>query len=1183
MIEESTEKCIFLKAHIAFVRLDFDKPFRLYGNLRKGRRLSSEYTSTMKLDFSIYDNLQECVYVTDADTYEIKYCNAKMLEILGIDSLDEILNCKCYEILQGKDSPCAMCTTPRLEKGQFYEWNYFNSKVDKHYALKDTLIEHEGKRFRLEIALDLTVEDELNKSISSYIHNESVLNEGMKKALAEEDPDNSIEAILDYFGQQFQSERAYVFEKKTDGTWDNTYEWCKKGVTEQIDNLKNVPDETFDVWMGAFVNGDNVIIKNLAETKEKDPLMYEYLEPQGINSLVVCPIVNQGKLIGFYGVDNPPEGKLDNVSLVFQITGYFLNYLLKRRDDMAKMMHLGFYDQLTDLKNRHAMNEDIKELADKTNVTVIFCDVMGLKLTNDVCGHSVGDRLLIRASDCLKKVFGGCGLYRIGGDELLVIATGYTQEEISEKLKLLKAAMYSNDAVMAVGTAFTPKMNTSFEKLLKLADENMYTEKGALRKKEDSMEPVRKREGEMERSYYPEPLYYLDETSHRNNRLIYGMIESLLGDNTAVGVVGGYYDSDYTMCFISGFALNILGYTADTFNSNTDNHFGNMVWHEDRPKLDYWMKASREGTHVMRIKNSVGNPVWINEMRKTINEEGGRPMWVASIRTINESISTTFIGNNYLLTAIIDAEDDTLYIQKTPPESWGIKLEKNYGPFEEILQTEISNFVLEEDRDKFKEYVSLETIKTKLTQNAMYEFSMRQPVFNDTNVFVRHRYRYFDKDQRFILCSLEDITYLAVHDSIVECLNNDGFVHYMERFLISSESLEGHYLMFFNICDFKTLNDILGFDGGNIILREVVDILEESFLNPRLIARAESDHFLCLIKKENLDLAKLDDLCQGTIEVMEKTLNFRIQCGIYEIHKNDTDIRTMCARAQLAQKRIESDLFKPYAFYDRELSESYRRKAELILDLSKAIENGHVKLHFQPVFDCKTGKLASAEALVRWLHPEDGLIPPDIFIPELEKKGKISELDLFVTDVVSKLYKERLGFGKNMVPVSVNLSRMNLIDRQMVEKIIEIIERDGVDPDMYRFELTESAFIHISKLYQGALDALRNKGTKILIDDFGSGYSSFEAVLECEFDTIKLDLSFVKKIGQNEKANAVVKSMITMAHQLNAKVIAEGVETEKQLDFLRENGCDYVQGYLFSKPLPQEKFIAMMDGAPDLI
>lgn len=428
----------------------------------------------MKKIWEFYERLNEIVYAVDMESYELVYMNRRAREVYEIKSLEEIKDKKCYEILGGCSTPCALCNNKELKPGYFLEWKHYNPLIGKMLAIKDTLIEEDGRRYRLEMAIDVgdpTIHSE------EYASNEAMINEGLRISLAAPLPEKSIEILLEYLGQSLCSDRVYIFEETKKGWFSNTYEWCAKDVKPQKDNLQDLPFEVVEIWYQKFRNQENVIIKDLEKIRENDPAVYEILKPQEIRTLVVSPLINDKKIIGFYGVDNPPGELMGHISTMLQIMGHFISSLLKRRNLVRHLENLSFHDQLTELGNRRAMHACIENMDPDESIGILYCDVMGLKKANDRMGHQAGDDLLIRAGNCLKKEFGNYQLFRIGGDEFLVICVGIEEKELHQRVEALRKHMKEEEAVMALGCIWRADGRENMDKLLAIADDRMYEEK----------------------------------------------------------------------------------------------------------------------------------------------------------------------------------------------------------------------------------------------------------------------------------------------------------------------------------------------------------------------------------------------------------------------------------------------------------------------------------------------------------------------------------------------------------------------------------------------------------------------------------------------------------------------------------------------------------------------------------
>jgi diguanylate cyclase (GGDEF)-like protein len=431
----------------------------------------------MKKIWEFYENMNEIVYASDIDTYEIVYMNRKTRELYGVNSVQETKGKKCYEVFHGCASPCAICTNKNLKTNQFEEWSYYNPVLQKTFLLKDTMVLDKGRRLRVQLALDVTRVEQQKAAIREYIDNETMVNEGLRLALMTDYPDEAINIFLEYIGKSLKSDRVYIFEGTEGGAFSNTYEWCANDVTMQKGNLQNIPPEALKCWMHRFKDNQNVIIKNLEQIRQSDPVSYGYLSPQEIHCLVASPLMENNRIIGFYGVDNPPEKTVDNVINLFPIIGHFIVSMLKRRELVRRLENLSYYDQLTGCQNRHALSACMEKLSPDHSIGIVNGDVNGLKCVNDTMGHQAGDQLLIRASDSLKRVFEDYPKFRIGGDEFLVVCEGITQEELEQRVQLLRADQQEHGVQMSLGCVWHPNCLDNLDHLLTEADARMYEDK----------------------------------------------------------------------------------------------------------------------------------------------------------------------------------------------------------------------------------------------------------------------------------------------------------------------------------------------------------------------------------------------------------------------------------------------------------------------------------------------------------------------------------------------------------------------------------------------------------------------------------------------------------------------------------------------------------------------------------
>lgn len=322
-------------------------------------------------------------------------------------------------------------------------------------------------------------DDNTQEQRDSIMTLEAKVNEALRIALQQKTPSQTLEVLLEYLGKALHGERTYIFEKNENGCDDNTYEWVANGVTPEKDNLQNLPAKICANWYRNFRIDKHILIKELEDIRESDPLQYENLKRQNIRSLIVVPLYDEDEVIGFYGIDNPPEKSLDYASDMLQIMAHFIISSLKRRDLIRELEEMSYRDQLTRIGNRHAMNKFLLDLREENSLGIVYCDITGLKQVNDRDGHGAGDKLITDACDCLKRNFGDYSLFRIGGDELLALCSEIDESALWQGIEHLRKDLQSNSIHMAVGGLWERNCLGGVERLITEAEKRMYNDKAS--------------------------------------------------------------------------------------------------------------------------------------------------------------------------------------------------------------------------------------------------------------------------------------------------------------------------------------------------------------------------------------------------------------------------------------------------------------------------------------------------------------------------------------------------------------------------------------------------------------------------------------------------------------------------------------------------------------------------------
>jgi EAL domain-containing protein (putative c-di-GMP-specific phosphodiesterase class I) len=314
-----------------------------------------------------------------------------------------------------------------------------------------------------------------------------------------------------------------------------------------------------------------------------------------------------------------------------------------------------------------------------------------------------------------------------------------------------------------------------------------------------------------------------------------------------------------------------------------------------------------------------------------------------------------------------------------------------------------------------------------------------------------------------------------------------------------------------------------------------------------------------------------------TIQSLGISHNILFFAGVYPVTDMSVPVDQMCDRASMALNKIKGNYVRRYNFYDVGMRDRMLKEQMIVRDMEFALKDNQFTIFLQPIFRPETNEIVSAEALVRWFHPDSGMISPGYFIPVFERNGFIVKLDRFVWEAVCKFLRSRLDAGKKIVPISVNVSRLNFYSLDLLIFLLNLIKKYDLEPWMLKLEVTESAYTDNPQQLINIINQFKENGFPILMDDFGSGYSSLNMLKNIQIDVLKVDMAFVREIEQSERARTILLMIIGLAKELGMGVVTEGVETQTQLDYITDMGSVDIQGYYFSKPLAVKDFVALFD------
>lgn len=425
--------------------------------------------------FKLIDEIAEVIYVADIETYELLYLNSSGRHLF---QTDKYKGEKCYRLLQGRDEPCEFCTNHLLTEDSIYTWRFTNKITNRHFILKDKLIEWEGRPARMEIGFDLTDQEHNEQLIKTKAKGEELVLECLRVLYQTKDLEKAIQMILEKTGKFLSADRTYIFQ--IDGqTMNNTHEWCAEGIDAEIDNLQNMPVTLIARWRKEFEQNKCFFIKDMKDIREQSPEEYQILSSQGIKRLIAAPLFSNQHLAGYIGVDNPPKDVVDQVESILETLSYFLSSSMDQMHTYRILKDLSYHDTLTGVYNRNRFNEDLERFSKQNlqSVGVIYLDLNGLKDINDTKGHQFGDQILKDSAKKLQVIFPEHTIYRIGGDEFSIVCMNTEKDVFMRTIRELKY-LFSNsgDCSGAVGYSWS-EHPTDLQLLLTEADKMMYTDK----------------------------------------------------------------------------------------------------------------------------------------------------------------------------------------------------------------------------------------------------------------------------------------------------------------------------------------------------------------------------------------------------------------------------------------------------------------------------------------------------------------------------------------------------------------------------------------------------------------------------------------------------------------------------------------------------------------------------------
>ena len=432
--------------------------------------------------------------------------------------------------------------------------------------------------------------------------------------------------------------------------------------------------------------------------------------------------------------------------------------------------------------------------------------------------------------------------------------------------------------------------------------------------------------------------------------------------------------------------------------------------------------------------------------------------------------------------------------------------------------------------------------------------------------------------------SAKDEKLIAANESLNRAATMDDLTDIHNMFYFNQETVEilndpatdvgKKIFLFLNIENFKTYNDQYGYQSGNDYLRKLAILIKDTFEGDP-VARQSDDHFVVLTDTDKVD--ERTEKIRSVVRGADADIYLELKVGAYRPLSADIDPRVAIDYARYACGLIKNNYDHNYKEYDQAADELFHKNQYIVNHIDRAVQEGHIRVYYQPVVWADTKELCGLEALARWDDPKYGFLSPGIFIPVLEEYRQIHKLDACVFEQVCRDLRAALDDGRKMVPVSLNFSRLDFELMDATGLLEEYIQKYDIPKDYIHVEITESALTENMTLLSDAIDRFHKDGFSLWLDDFGSGYSSLNVLKDFDFDVLKIDMKFLTNFEHNEKSRTILNTIIQLADSIGMLSLTEGVETEEASDFLEKAGCGRLQGYLFGKPMPRAELREKID------
>ena len=848
---------------------------------------------------------------------------------------------------------------------------------------------------------------------------------------SEQNPSSdSIEILLNAIGNSFHCDRVFICERRKNGSFDNTYEWCAPGVVSARDVFQNSPASIFASWYSMYNKTHDCFIQNVSELKNTNLDLFYLLSNQGIHTVLSDQIRYHGADYGIIGADNPSPESIDRFADALRMIRPYIASLLYSRDLKRTMLESGFIDKLTGAGSRLSLSDLLDRISRTGPLGLLAVDLINLEQYNRIHGHHAGDELLKQVTVLLSNIFGPNFVFRIDGDEFLALYLEPDDANLKQKQQYLEQALLEKDIHAACVSVYENPWTTEFDTLRRRMDLSLYEKKASIL-----------RDRKMDRAVSAE---------HYNKTL-------LLADLVSNSITALYRSSGIRLSPKYNSLSEALQLRVSNIHPE-DQEIFRLFWNQDQIRSRFRRQPGSTHSIVYRVKEGDG--------------------WIQT----EESLE------------LLEKSENVFRLLIT------IRADSAMRPFQPIR-----DMIIEPDAHT----------KASLTMYRNKEF------------FRRAAYWLSQTDAKRVAMAALDINH------------------------------------------FKLYNSMFGRDAGNHMLEMIQStLLEYSRRYHGISGYMGNDNFAILLPLYRISAEDFAARIEEELRKFRIPTLFMPYAGVYICDDFSLLPSEQYEFANLASDNISGNLNRHVIFFDKEAYQQQKEEQFLLLDIEDGLGKEEFLFYLQPKVNMRTGCLTSFEALVRW-NRNGQILSPARFVETMERANIIYRLDLMILRQVCEWLRNRLDQNLPVIPVSVNLSRADFRYGKITEEVEKIIDAWRIPPRLIQIEITESAFTEDDGEILRSISTLQKHGHRILLDDFGKGYSSLNSLSSMNFDILKLDKQFIDALD-NEENRSIVESIIRMAHMIGLLVVAEGVESAEQADILMQLNCYYCQGYHFYKPMPKE-------------